>query len=87
MKTRIVALLVAAVMLFGMCNIALAEDYTVDYLSCWSGASAGFPEDISGNICAQLIAEKFGISESKVKITLMRTRKKLKAYLVKEGWL
>ncbi len=33
------------------------------------------------------VAEKFGISESKVKITLMRTRKKLKAYLVKEGWL
>lgn len=33
------------------------------------------------------IAEKFCISESKVKVTLMRVRKKLKAYLQKEGWL
>ncbi len=33
------------------------------------------------------VAEKYGISESKVKITLMRTRKKLKAYLKKEGWI
>ena len=62
MKTRIVAMLVAAVMLFGMCSVAMAEDYTVNFLSCWSGASAGFPEDISGNICAQLIAEQFGIT-------------------------
>ncbi|MCR5351229.1 MAG: hypothetical protein K6E35_01875 [Bacteroidales bacterium] len=62
MKTRIVAMLVAAVMLFGMCSVAMAEDYTVNFLSCWSGASAGFPEDIPGNICAQLIAEQFGIT-------------------------
>ena len=33
------------------------------------------------------IAGKFGVSESKVKITLMRVRKKLKTYLKKEGWL
>ena len=33
------------------------------------------------------IAEKFGISVSKVKISLMRTRNKLKSYLKKEGWL
>ena len=33
------------------------------------------------------IAEKFGISVSKVKISLMRTRNKLKTYLKKEGWL
>ena len=33
------------------------------------------------------IAEKFRVSESKVKITLMRVRKKLKTYLKKEGWL
>ena len=33
------------------------------------------------------IAERFGITESKVKVTLMRVRKKLKTYLKKEGWL
>ncbi len=33
------------------------------------------------------IAEKFHITESKVKVTLMRVRKKLKAHLKKEGWL
>ena len=33
------------------------------------------------------IAEKFCISESKVKVSLMRTRKKLKSYLKKEGFL
>ena len=33
------------------------------------------------------IAEKFQLTESKVKVTLMRVRKKLKAYLKKEGWL
>lgn len=33
------------------------------------------------------IASKFGITESKVKVTLMRVRKKLKTYLKKEGWL
>lgn len=31
------------------------------------------------------IAEKFHFSQSKVKTTLFRTRKKLKEYLVKEG--
>ena len=33
------------------------------------------------------IAAEFRITESKVRITLMRTRKKLKAYLEKEGFL
>ena len=33
------------------------------------------------------IAEAFGISYSKVAATLMRTRKKLRAYLKEEGWL
>ena len=33
------------------------------------------------------IAESYGISESKVKITLMRTRKKLRSYLKEEGFL
>lgn len=33
------------------------------------------------------IAEKYGVSQSKVKITLMRVRKKLKTYLKKEGWI
>ncbi len=33
------------------------------------------------------IAAEFGLSESKVKVTLLRTRKKLKAYLEKEGFL
>ena len=33
------------------------------------------------------IAELYGMSESKVKVTLLRTRKKLKAYLEKEGLL
>ena len=33
------------------------------------------------------IAEKFGISTAKVKVSLMRTRNKLKTYLKKEGWL
>ena len=33
------------------------------------------------------IAAKFSVSESKVKITLMRVRKKMKTYLKKEGWL
>ena len=33
------------------------------------------------------IADKFGISTSKVKISLMRTRNKLKTYLKKEGWI
>lgn len=31
------------------------------------------------------IAKRLGISESKVKVTLMRTREKLREYLVKEG--
>ncbi len=33
------------------------------------------------------IAESYQISESKVKITLMRTRKKLRSYLEQEEWL
>lgn len=33
------------------------------------------------------IAEEFRITESKVRVTLMRTRRKLKAYLKKEGFL
>ena len=33
------------------------------------------------------IAEKYHLSESKVKVTLMRTRKKLRKYLKQEGWL
>ncbi|MBQ9906888.1 MAG: RNA polymerase sigma factor [Oscillospiraceae bacterium] len=33
------------------------------------------------------IAEAYQISESKVKITLMRTRKKLRSFLEKEDWL
>lgn len=33
------------------------------------------------------IAETFGVSESKVKVTLTRVRKKLKHKLQKEGWL
>jgi|GEM_PF-5071880 len=62
MKTRFVALLVAAVMFLGLCGAAMADDYTVNYLSCWSGASASFPEDIAGNPSAALIREKFGIT-------------------------
>lgn len=33
------------------------------------------------------IAEKYHISESKVKVTLMRVRKKLGKYLKQEGWI
>lgn len=33
------------------------------------------------------IAEEFRITESKVKVTLMRVRKKLRTFLKKEGWL
>lgn len=33
------------------------------------------------------IAEKCNLSESKVKVTLMRVRKKLRKYLKQEGWL
>lgn len=33
------------------------------------------------------IAEKYGISESTVKVTLLRVRKKLKHKLQKEGWI
>lgn len=33
------------------------------------------------------IAEKYGISVSKVKVTLLRTRRKLKSYLKKEEWI
>ena len=33
------------------------------------------------------IAEKYQLSESKVKVTLMRVRKKLHKHLKKEGWL
>ena len=33
------------------------------------------------------IAESYGMSESKVKVTLLRTRKRLRAYLKKEGLL
>ena len=33
------------------------------------------------------IAEEFGFSESKVKVTLLRTRNELKTYLEKEGFL
>ncbi len=35
----------------------------------------------------QQIADLYGLSESKVKVTLLRTRKKLRAYLKKEGLL
>ena len=62
MKTRFVALLVAAAMLLGMCSVAMADEYTVNFLNCWSGASASFPEDIAGNPSAALIKEKFGIT-------------------------
>lgn len=33
------------------------------------------------------IAERYDLSESKVKVTLMRVRKKLRKYLKQEGWL
>lgn len=33
------------------------------------------------------IAEQYKMSESKVKVTLMRTRKRLRKYLKSEGWL
>lgn len=33
------------------------------------------------------IAERYNLSESKVKVTLMRVRKRLRKYLKKEGWL
>ncbi len=33
------------------------------------------------------IAETYRISESKVKVTLMRVRQKLRKYLKQEGWL
>ena len=33
------------------------------------------------------IAERFGYSESKVKMTLKRTRDRLKDYLIKEGMI
>ena len=33
------------------------------------------------------IAEAFGISQSRVTVTLMRTRKKLRKFLSEEGWL
>lgn len=33
------------------------------------------------------IAERYNMSESKVKVTLMRVRKKLRKYLKQEGWL
>lgn len=33
------------------------------------------------------IAEAYAVTESKVKITLMRTRKKLRSFLTEEGWI
>ena len=33
----------------------------------------------------EAIAERFGVSESKVKVRLYRTREKLRLFLVKEG--
>ncbi len=62
MKNRLVAVLLAALMLLGVASFASAEDYTVTYLSCWSGSSSSFPEDITGNPTAALIKEKFGIT-------------------------
>lgn len=62
MKTRLMALMVCLILLtcaFGAS--AEKEPLTVTYLSCWSGSSANFPEDVTGNASAQLIRDKFGI--------------------------
>ena len=62
MKTRLMALMVCLILLtcaFGAS--AEKEPLTVTYLSCWSGSSANFPEDVTGNASAQLIRDKFVI--------------------------
>ena len=62
MKTRLMALMVCLILLtcaFGAS--AEKEPLTVTYRSCWSGSSANFPEDVTGNASAQLIRDKFGI--------------------------
>ena len=59
MKTRIMSLILVLVLLAGMATFGVAEEektvYQVTYLSCWSGGSASFPDDQTGNICAEYI--------------------------------
>lgn len=62
MKTRLMALMVCLILLTcAFSASAEKEPLTVTYLSCWSGSSANFPEDVTGNASAQLIRDKFGI--------------------------
>lgn len=50
-------------------------------------ARAVFIQRYGNQRSVEQIAEMYGISESKVKVTLLRMRKKLRAYLTKEGLL
>lgn len=62
MKNRIVSMTLCLALL--LCTFGASTEgvtYNVTYLSCWSGSSAQFPEDVTGNVCAQLVKEKFGI--------------------------
>lgn len=52
-----------------------------------SDARTVFVERYTNLMPVTAIAEKFCISESKVKVSLMRTRKKLKVFLKKEGFV
>lgn len=62
-----------------------AVEQFLDTLS--SDARTIFVERYTNLRTSAEIAEEFRITESKVRVSLMRTRKKLKAYLKKEGFL
>lgn len=61
MRKRIVSMMLCLMLLCAFGASAEGATYDITYLNCWSGSSANFPEDVTGNVCAQLVKEKFGI--------------------------
>lgn len=65
MKTRFMALLVALVMILSVATVAMAEDvtvYDVDWLYCWNGSSANWPDDLNATASGKYVLENFGLN-------------------------
>lgn len=65
MKTRFMALLVALVMILSVATVAMAEDvtvYDVDWLNCWNGSSANWPDDLNATAAGKYVLENFGLN-------------------------
>lgn len=65
MKTRFMALLVALVMILSVATVAMAEDvtvYDVDWLNCWNGSSANWPDDLNATASGKYVLENFGLN-------------------------